>query len=174
MVSTPERGGSAFYQLAVSQSRLPAGGYGTPMAPYPKPSVLAFIISDTDQLWGRTCPNCRSYFRTNHISRMTVCPYCTFAEDSIYFTPESHLRYLKKFVEVVEQVIREKKEFEIDPDEATDHSKWTYTEWQLQHRFKCTACNISTDVLGEYGSCPSCGKRNSGAVFHPKLNAIEA
>jgi len=56
MVSTPERGGSAFYQLAVSQSRLPAGGYGTPMAPYPKPSVLAIIISDTDQLWGSYLP----------------------------------------------------------------------------------------------------------------------
>ena len=60
MVSAPERGGSALYQLAISRRSglplafVPAGGYGSPMPPYPQPSVLAFIISDTDRLWGRS------------------------------------------------------------------------------------------------------------------------
>lgn len=142
------------------------------MPPYPQPSVLAFIISDAQQMWGRVCPQCRSYFRSNHISGMTVCPYCTFAEDNIYFITDPQRRYLKKYVEVVDRVVKEQRAIEIDLDEATDSPEWTYEERQLQHRFKCTRCNVTTDILGEYGSCPNCGSRNSGAVFHRKLNQI--
>ena len=170
--------GMAFYQLAVSfdgrpLAFVPAGGVGSPMAPYPQPSVLAFIISDAQQMWGRVCPQCRTYFRTNHISGMTVCPYCTFAEDNIYFITDPQRRYLQKHVETVKRVLKEQKEIEIDLKEATDFPEWTYEERQLQHRFKCTTCDVTTDILGEYGSCPKCGKRNSGAVFHQNLKQIE-
>src|ERR1035441_10262689 len=170
--------GMALYQLAVSFDGRPLavipGGMGSRMPPYPQPSVLVFIISDAQQMWGRICPQCRSYFRTNHISGMTVCPYCTFAEDNIYFVTDPQRRYLKKFVEAVERVAKEQMEIEIDLSEATDSSEWTYEERQLQHRFKCATCDVTTDILGEYGSCPKCGKRNSGAVFHRKLNKIES
>ena len=171
--------GMAFYQVAVSHSGtplafIPASGLGSPGPPRPQPSILAFIISDAQEMWGRICPQCRSYFRTNHIAGMTVCPYCTFAYDGLSFMPETHLRYLKKFVQAVQQVVAENREIEIDLDEATDHSEWTYNERQLQHRFDCAICHVSTDILGEYGSCPSCGKRNSGGIFHRKINEIEA
>src|ERR1019366_6165950 len=170
--------GMALYQLAVSfdgrpLAFVPVGGIGS-MPPYPQPSVLVFIISDAQQMWGRICPQCRSYFRTNHVGGMTVCPYCTFAEDNIYFVTDPQRRYLKKYVEAVERAAKEQNEIEIDLNEATDSSEWTYEERQLQHRFKCATCNVTTDILGEYGSCPKCGKRNSGALFHRKLNKIES
>jgi hypothetical protein len=169
----------ALYQLAISfdgrpLAIVPVGGIGSRTPPYPQPSVLAFIISDAQQMWGRICPQCRSYFRTNHVSGMTVCSYCTFAEDNIYFITDSQRRYLKKYAEAVCQVLKEEIKIEIDLNEATDSSEWTYEERQLQHRFTCTTCDVATDVLGEYGSCPKCGKRNSGAVFHRKLNQIES
>ena len=171
--------GMAMYQLAVSfdgrpLAVVPAGGIGSRNPPYPQPSILVFLISDAQQMWGRVCPQCRSYFRSDHVSGMTTCPYCTFAEDNIYFITEPQRQYLKKYVGAVRSVLEEKRQIEINLDEATDSPEWTYEERQLQHRFKCSACKVTTDVLGEYGSCPRCGKRNSGEVFHRKLNQIEA
>jgi hypothetical protein len=163
--------GMALYQLAVSLDDgrplavVPPGGIGSRIPPYPQPSALAFIISDAQQMWGRTCPQCRSYFRTRHISGITVCPYCTFAEDSIYFVADSQRRYLKKFVEAVSSVVATQTQIEINFDELTDSSEWTYTERQLQHRFDCNRCHIATDILGEYGSCPSCGSVTRAASF---------
>ena len=58
----------AFYQVAVSMdgrtplSTVPATGLGvTPV--YPQPSVLTFIQSDEEGMWGRNCPRCEKYFR---------------------------------------------------------------------------------------------------------------
>ena len=170
--------GMALYQLAISHEGVPLAfvpptGMGGRHRPYPQPSFLAMVISDAQQMWGRVCLQCRSYFRTNHVAGMTVCPYCTFAEDAIYLLTDSQRLYLRKFAETVQQAVKEQREFEIDLDEATDAPEWTYEELQLQHRFLCKACDILTDIRGEYGSCPRCGKRNSGGVFHPKLNQIE-
>ena len=170
--------GMALYQLAVGHDGRPlavvsAMGVGVATPPHPKPSILAFIISDAQQMWGRTCPQCRTYFRTKHISGMTVCPYCTFAEDSIYFLTDSQRRYARMFVEAVGNAIATQTQVVIDFEEVTDLPEWTYSEQQLQHKFNCSRCNVTTDILGEYGSCPSCGKRNSGGVFHRKMNDIE-
>jgi hypothetical protein len=169
--------GFAMYQVAITETGrplafVPATGMGQSPV-YPRPSILAFVISDAQQLWGRICPLCRTYFRTEHIRGVTVCPYCTFADDAIYMLTDSQLKYLRKFAGEVVGVIEKQQVAEIDLGEATDFPEWTYAEMELQHRFKCTTCNIGTDILGEYGSCPSCGKRNSGEVFHPKLNRIE-
>jgi hypothetical protein len=79
---------------------------------------------------------------------------------------------VKKYAETVQLVVKEQRVVDIDLSEATDLPEWTYEERQLQHRFTCTGCHVNTDILGEYGSCPKCWKRNSG-VFHRKLNEIE-
>ncbi len=52
------------------------GGLGQVMI-YPKPSLLAFVQSDQQGMWGRSCPVCGKYFRTNHIMDTTYCPYCS-------------------------------------------------------------------------------------------------
>jgi DNA-directed RNA polymerase subunit RPC12/RpoP len=170
---------AGFYQLAASHrgaplAVIPAAGLGAPIAPYPQPSIMTFVVSDTQGMWGRICPVCRSPFRTNHVKGMIVCPYCTFAEDSIYFLTEQQRRYIKGFAETIMRAVKENRELTIDFDSVTDAPDWTHNERQLQRRFTCTTCQVQTDILGEYGSCPKCGKRNSGSVFHPKLNGIEA
>lgn len=169
--------GMALYQLAISSEGeplafVPATGIGGRHRPYPQPSYLAMLISDSQQMWGRICVMCRSYFRTNHVAGMTVCPYCTYADDAIHMLTEAQRLYLRKFANAVSSAIREQRTFEIDLDEATEKAEWTYDELQLQNRFTCSACNVSTDIRGEYGSCTCCGRRNSGGVIHPKLNGI--
>jgi hypothetical protein len=125
-------------------------------------------------MWGRVCPNCRSPFRTDHVVQSTVCPYCTFAHESVSFITEQQRKYLRGFAATVDRAVTENQELTIDFDDVTDSPDWTYNERQLQRRFTCTTCHVQTDILGEYGSCPKCGKRNSGGVFHRKLNEIEA
>ena len=153
---------------------IPATGLGVKTAPYPQPSIVAFVVSDIQGMWGRICPNCRSPFRSDHVVESTVCPYCTFAHESVSFITEQQRKYLKGFAETVDRAVRENKELTIDFDAVTDSPDWTYNERQLQRRFTCTACHVQTDILGEYGSCPKCGKRNSGSVFHRKVNEIDA
>ena len=66
----------AFYQVALSLdgrhllASVPPGGLGQVMI-YPKPSLLAFVQSDQQGMWGRCCPSCGKYFRTNHIMDTT-------------------------------------------------------------------------------------------------------
>lgn len=72
----------AVYLIAVSLdgrhllATVPATGIGqTPV--YPQPSVLTYIQSDELGMWGRNCPACQKYFRTNHVMGVTFCPYCS-------------------------------------------------------------------------------------------------
>jgi hypothetical protein len=169
--------GGGMYQVAMSRQGtplavVPASGLGQ-SRPYPQPSVLAFVMSDTDTLWGRRCSVCKSYFRTDHTYGFTTCPYCTFEADSLWFLTEHQLDYLRKFVEAANRAINEQIEVVINFDDVTDAAEWTYDERKLQHKFLCKACGVSVDILGEYGSCPKCGKRNSGGVFNRKLNDID-
>ena len=68
------------YQVAISMdgrrmlSTVPATGIGV-TAVYPMPSILTFIQSDEQGMWGRNCPHCQKYFRTNHIMDVTHCPH---------------------------------------------------------------------------------------------------
>ena len=85
-------------------------------------------------------------------------------------SPRRQMEYLQKSVDTAKRVQEENIEISVDLDDVTDRNEWTYAETQLQHNFECTRCHMSTDILGEYGSCPSCGKRNSGGIFKRKLN----
>src|SRR4051794_32126904 len=75
--------GSGFrsiYQVAVSMdgthllATVSAGGLGSTSV-YPQPSVIAFVQSDQQGMWGRNCPTCEKYFRTDHVMGTTTCPY---------------------------------------------------------------------------------------------------
>jgi hypothetical protein len=52
--------------------------------------------------------------------------------------------------------------------------RWSYSEELQQHRFNCGNCDNCFDILGEYGCCPVCGKRNSLQVVMSYLNAAQA
>jgi hypothetical protein len=80
----------ALYMVAVSLDGLrlldtvPAVGYGQ-MAVYPQPSVVAYVQSDEQGMWGRNYPACERYFMTTHIFHTSVCPYCAKPAPSLAF-----------------------------------------------------------------------------------------
>lgn len=68
----------ALYMVAVSVDgshfldEVPAVGIGG-TAVYRQPSVIAYVQSDEQGMWGRNCPACERYFRTNpHFSRQRL------------------------------------------------------------------------------------------------------
>ena len=72
----------AMYIVAVSmdgrhllESVVPAGLGGVMV--YRQPSVLTYMQSDEQGMWGRNCPYCQKYFRTNHNMGDTYCPHCS-------------------------------------------------------------------------------------------------
>ena len=43
---------------------VPFTGIG-PMPPYPQPSIVGHLLSDQNGMFGKKCPSCSSYFRTD-------------------------------------------------------------------------------------------------------------
>ena len=91
----------SMFQVCVSYEgkildTVPFGGIGQ-VIPYPQPSLLAWVLSDRHGMFGRQCPECKSYFRTNSCPRNNVCPYCGYRGKSIHFLTHNQLEYISKF-----------------------------------------------------------------------------
>src|SRR5437016_14485703 len=70
--------GMSLFQMGVSLDGKkleywPLGGLDLRPPEPPSPIVPAFIISDREQCFGRTCPKCRSYFRTDRPAPVLRC-----------------------------------------------------------------------------------------------------
>jgi len=176
-------GGSALIQIGVSLdgARLeywPLRGMN--MNPAPEaPMVPVMLVADKEQFFGRTCPKCKTYFRTVHVAEVLLCPYCSIRAPLIRFTTENQLRFIdevrKRWVDGFNGNNLE----EIDLDAIAkelpdDRPRWSYSEELQQHRFACEKCDNRFDILGEYGCCPVCGKRNSLQVVMSYLNVAQA
>jgi hypothetical protein len=169
----------AMYELAVRQDgqilrAIPSGGLWT--APPPPPAIKAFIQSDLQGMWGRCCPSCTSYFRSNHIMGDTFCPYCSQVNDSVAFITDAQKRYAKAFIDAALASLRGPDNVTIDLSNVTDATpEWQYTEEQQQFHFKCAAqdCYTEADILGEYGWCPRCGISNARGVIENRLKINE-
>lgn len=89
----------AIYQVALSLDgrrilgTVAAGGIGS-VSECPQPSVLAFVQSDVQSMWGRNCPDCEKYFRTQHVMGVTTCPYCCAVAPDVAFFSKDQLKYL--------------------------------------------------------------------------------
>lgn len=169
----------AMYQIAVGYDGkalgvVPFVGIGQPLPPYPQPSMLAWILSDSQGMWGRRCPFCRSYFRTNHVSDATTCPYCGKVAHSLDFITEGQERYVVAFCNALGKAMQGPDSVTIDLESITDSSsEWNYEEERQQFHFRCTKCDTQADILGEYGSCPQCGRTNAGEIFGGKVRGLE-
>ncbi len=92
-------GFAALYQVAVTMDGrhllgiVPVTGLGV-MPVYPKPSVLTFIQSHEQGMWGRNCPECQKYFRTNHVGEVTHRPYCALEAPSLAFISKDQRKYI--------------------------------------------------------------------------------
>src|SRR6185312_1570090 len=185
----PENGGisigisgtfRSLYQVAVSMNGrellafVPVTGYGQG-AVYPQPSVLTFIQSDEQMMWGRNCPVCGQYFRTKHISDVTCCPYCTVTVNSLAFISKDQRKYIRACHDAFSKAYTFKRSESLELEAVTDNnSAWHYSEEKLQVHFSCATekCGVETDVLGVYAYCPRCGRTNSRKLFFEKIEAI--
>ncbi len=163
----------AMYLVAVSMDgrnllgTVPASGIGQ-TAVYPQPSVVAYIQSDQQCMWGRNCPFCQKYFRTNHVMDVTFCPYCSVAAPSLEFISQQQRTYITAFYDAFARAYIGKKSTSLDMTDITDQtSAWHYSEEKQQFHFTCQtdSCDTQTDILGEYGYCPRCGLTNARKLF---------
>jgi hypothetical protein len=153
---------------------------GMNMNPEPEaPMVPVMLVSDKERFFGRSCPKCRAYFRTVHVAERMWCPYCSIRAPLIRFTTENQLRFIdevrKKWVDGFNGGNLDEIDLGAIAKELPDNRPhWSYSEELQQYRFNCGQCGNRFDILGEYGCCPVCGKRNSLQVVMSYLNAAQA
>lgn len=152
------------------------GGIGA-VIPYPQPSMLVFLLSDREGLFGQRCPKCKSYFRSNSITGDTTCPYCGNIEKGIEYLTENQLKFLKYFCESYIQAHNEKRDIIIDLDnllkDFPDNTpEWIYPEERQQTKKICK-CHCVYDILGDFGVCPVCAKPNFTEIITSKFDEFE-
>jgi hypothetical protein len=157
----------------------PVYGVDSRTPPEPSPMVPVLLISDREGMWGRTCPKCAAYFRTNQAGNRAICPYCAHQGRTDQFTTENQRMFVARIVRAYIEAGAEKKESVLDLDQIADslpenRPKWAYSEERQQNRFKCRSagCGALYDVLGEYAGCPACGRRNSSQVLDCHLDEL--
>lgn len=177
--------GMSLFQMGVSLDgkRLeywPFGGLDMRPPEPPSPMVPAFIISDREQCFGRTCPECHSYFRTSRPAPVLHCPYCSHRDRNAAFTTPNQLQFIHKIRESFLMAFKEQRSVTIDLDKLADELSenkptWAYSEERQQNSYDCptTDCKTHYDILGEYAGCPTCGRRNSLQVFERHIAQIE-
>ncbi|HET9743054.1 MAG TPA: hypothetical protein VFQ00_09915 [Terriglobales bacterium] len=163
----------AMYLVAVSLDgrqlldTVPAMGIGQ-TAIYRQPSLITYIQSDQQGMWGRNCPTCEKYFRTNHVMDFTFCPYCSEMAPSLAFITKDQREYITAYYDAFARAYTTRNDTSLEMSEITDEtSAWHYSEEKQQFHFKCETkkCQTETDVLGRYGFCPRCGTTNSRTLF---------
>jgi hypothetical protein len=170
----------AMYMVAVSMDgrhllgEVPAVGLGG-TAVYPQPSVVTYIQSDDQRMWGRNCPACEKYFRTTHIFDMSVCPYCAETAPSLTFISKAQRVYIAACYDAFARAVLTHQSTSLDVASITDQTPaWHYSEEKQQLHFKCKTdgCGVETDILGRYGFCPRCGRTNAGHAFKDLMSQM--
>jgi uncharacterized Zn finger protein (UPF0148 family) len=156
---------------------VPMGGIGQ-VIPYPQPSMLAWVLSDRHGMFGRRCPECKTYFRTSSCPGDKFCPYCGYRGKSIHFLTQNQLDYIAKFCKSFIEAHSAESNVILNLDELAkelpeNQAKWFYKEEKQQNSYACRSCKAKFDILGEYGLCPVCGKSNFLEVFDKKLAELE-
>lgn len=176
-------GGASYFQMGVGLDgdRIafwPAKGIDQRPVKEPSPMVPAFVPADKTGLWGRQCPKCHAYFRTNGIREYMFCPYCDCRAPAAAFTTENQRAFVNRQRELWITAFRGGQNVTIDLDKiASDlpqnRPSWTPREQQQQFNFVCEKCQTSCDILGEYASCPACDQRNSLTVLKRHWEALD-
>jgi hypothetical protein len=149
---------------------VPMVGMGMSFPIGPEPSILVYIGSDREGFFGRKCPACKGYFRVSMPNDPCYCTYCGQISRSIDFMSVAQLQYIGFYVKEFIRMLQTQKNVIIDLDKITNNitnnrSELIYAENRQQTLTKCESCNDEFDILGSFGYCPSCGKRNSLQIF---------
>lgn len=167
---------TALYQLGYSLkdsslTYIPFGGIGT------NNLIPIYVFSDKEGYFGKNCPECNKYFRTDSGGEDIYCPYCSHYDNTLSFLTVIQQEYIKIYIKTIISALQEKVNIEINLDsiiaELTNNSSpFVYSEERQQNSYKCKSCKTRYDILGEFGCCPSCGKLNTFEVFNDSLNRL--
>lgn len=78
---------------------IPFGGLSLRDDPLP-PQLRVLAPSDRHGLFGRQCPKCNSYFRTETITTQ-LCPYCDHAAPGLQFLTDYQREFVKTQYEAI-------------------------------------------------------------------------
>lgn len=136
------------------------------------------IISDKEGFFGRKCPNCDEYFRMNSVGEDNYCPYCGYHDSSLGFMTDNQRQYIESYLKKFFEAMIKKISGTIDLDSIIDgltenKAGFVYNEQRQQTQFECGNCSVVMDILGEYGYCPGCGKRNTLKIFIRNIEHLE-
>ena len=145
------------------------GGMGSVQAPPPVPGAYhVFIGSDSEGKFGRQCPACEGYWRSDLDAQ--YCPYCGLRAQIIDFLTMAQRSYIKQYCEKMTEALSSPVDGDhvIDMDAVADASSaatpekpaFYYAELSQQNRYTCNACGGFNDILGTFGYCAVCGTRN--------------
>lgn len=157
---------------------VPFGGIGAAEEPYPQPSLLAFVVSDREGMFGRHCPSCKAYFRSSFLTNRTYCPYCNHSDRGVEFLTQNQLQFIDSFCRASDEAHNKGESATIDLDALADQlpenrAGWVYAEERQQSKYMCPSCRCVYDILGEYAICPHCGTPNCQEVIQAKLGDLE-
>ena len=140
-------GGMALFQISVSAD----GGkmefvpiQGIPVFA-PPPMLPTWVMSDRQQLWGRSCPSCKSYFRTDAVGRELRCPYCSHLGNLVDFLTPNQLQFITNTRLALLTALQEKRDVVVDLDKLADQlpenrPSWVYKERNQQNLYGCQRC----------------------------------
>jgi len=145
------------------------GGMGSRQDPPPIPGAYqVFIGSDSEGKFGRQCPACGGYWRSNLDG--CCCPYCGARGQVIDFLTIAQRSYVQQYCAKMNEALRVDVggEYVIDMDAVADAADasiekkppFYYAELSQQNRFTCKSCGGFNDILGTFGYCTVCGTRN--------------
>jgi hypothetical protein len=145
------------------------GGIGSKQDPPPVPGAYqVFIGSDSEGRFGRQCPACDGYWRSDLMAQF--CPYCGIQADVVEFLTIAQRSYIQQYCSKMNEVLRVNVggEYVIDMNAVADAADaaiaekpaFYYVELSQQNRFTCKACGGFNDILGTFAYCAICGTRN--------------
>lgn len=140
----------------------------------------AYIISDSTGMLGRSCPACKSYFRTDWFGMEdTHCPYCIHHGHKFEFMTKNQLKFLEGYRKAFLEAFKQEGVSTIDLDDVVNKlsdnkPEWFYAEEKQQLSIKCPECKTRFDILGIYGKCPKCKKSNHLDIISSKLDDLQS
>lgn len=162
------------------------GGIGSSWNAPPLPNCYpVFMASDTQGKFAHECPVCKKQFRSNSFpaTHALICPYCRSSNESFHYLTQGQNNYISHYLETLFQGLESisgsgSVSITIDMDAVvgltsdSDKPTYFYTSTKQQTEIICTNCNSYTDILGKYGFCSNCGRRNTADQAKKELSKI--